>query len=38
VIAGLVTLFAAQRPGGVVPVTLAPPHCATSVLCLERPD
>jgi outer membrane biosynthesis protein TonB len=38
VITGLVTLFAAQRPGGVVPVTLAPPHCATSVLCLERPD
>ena len=40
VLAGLIALFAAaaQRRGGLVPLTLAPPRCTAFVLCLERPD
>jgi outer membrane biosynthesis protein TonB len=40
VLAGLVALFAAaaQRLGGLVPFTRAPPRCAAFLLCLERPD
>jgi hypothetical protein len=40
VLAVLVALFVgvAQRPGGVVPVTLARPRCTAFLLCLERPD
>jgi hypothetical protein len=40
VLAVLVALFVAvaQRPGGLVPVTLARPRCTALLLCLERPD
>jgi hypothetical protein len=40
VLAGLIALLAAaaQRLGGLVPLTRAPPRCAAFVLCLERPD
>jgi hypothetical protein len=40
VLAGLVALFAAvaQRHSGLLSLTVAPPHCSTFVLCLERPD
>jgi hypothetical protein len=40
VLAGLVAFLAAgaQRRGGLVPLTLAPPRCAAFVRCLERPD
>jgi hypothetical protein len=40
VLAGLIALFAAaaQRPGGLVSLALAPPRCTAFVLCLERPD
>lgn len=39
-LAGLVVLIAAaaQRPGGLVPLTRAPPRCASLLLSLERPD
>jgi hypothetical protein len=39
-LAVLVALFAAatQRPGGLVPLTLARPRCTALKLCLERPD
>jgi hypothetical protein len=40
VLAGLNALFGAvaQRLGGLVPLTRAPPRCAALILCLERPD
>ena len=39
VLAGLLALFwAAQRLSGVIPLTLAPPRCASFAVSLERPD
>lgn len=40
VLAALIAFFvaAAQRPGGLVSLALAPPRCTAFVLCLERPD
>jgi hypothetical protein len=40
VLAALIALFAAfaQRLGGLVPLTRAPPRCAAFLLSLERPD
>jgi hypothetical protein len=40
VLAALIALFAAfaQRLGGLVPLTRAPPRCAAFLPSLERPD